>query len=74
MNAIVERPRQESIFIEYLYYINQAKNRDQLEFIIKDLHNHPEYYLMNYGFGGSHFWVGCRQTGNRLIFVPFENN
>jgi hypothetical protein len=72
MKAIVESLLPAEILAEYLLYINKAKNRSALEFIIKDLTQHPEFYLTEYGFSGSHFWVANRQTKKRAIFVPFE--
>lgn len=72
MKAIVESLLPADILAEYLFYINKAKSRADLEYVIKDLRNHPEFHLTQYGFGGSHFWVQNRQTGNRAILVPFE--
>ena len=72
MKAIVESLLPAEILSEYLLYINKASNRNALEFIIKDLKQHPDFYLTEYGFSGSHFWVANRQTKKRAIFVPFE--
>ncbi len=62
------------ILAEYLLYINKAQDRFVLKYIITDLTNHPDFYLTEYGFSGSHFWVANRQTKKRAIFVPFEEN